>query len=185
MPYWSQNAKKLRELILFVVDRCADEPVGDIYLNKVLFFSDAFALQHLGEPITGARYQKLAMGPAARALLPLRTEMIHDGDVEVEMVGKRRVTRALREPDTSVFSTQEVKLVERVMDLFRGYSATVVSNASHVLSPGWNLVDIGEDIPLQSQLLSTEPVSPEILARGRELAEKYGWSAAEIEVGTV
>jgi uncharacterized phage-associated protein len=175
MADWSQNTNKLRELILFVADRCAEEQVGDIYLSKVLFFSDAFALQHLGEPITGARYQKLPLGPAARALVPLRNEMIENGDVAVEMIGKRRVTRALRKPDTSRFSEDEIKLVERVMDLFRGYSATVVSDASHDLSPGWNLVEIGEDIPLQSQLISTAPPSLEALQRGRELAEKFGW----------
>jgi uncharacterized phage-associated protein len=175
MADWSQNTDKLRELILFIADRCADEQVGDVYLNKVLFFSDAFALQHLGRPITGARYQKLPLGPAARALVPLRREMSEKGDVEVVMVGKRRTTRALRNPDMSGFSEDEVKLVERVMDLFRGYSATVVSDASHDLSPGWNLVEIGEDIPLQSQLISTRPPSPVVLQRGRELAEKYGW----------
>ena len=57
--------------------------------------------------------------------------MIKDGLVEIEMEGKRRVTRALCKPNTAVFSDDEVKLVERVMDLFRGYSATVVSNISH------------------------------------------------------
>jgi uncharacterized phage-associated protein len=175
MKNWSQNTDKLRELILFIADRCTEDEVGDIYLNKVLFFSDAFALQHLGEPITGARYQKLPLGPAARALVPLRNEMIENGDVEVVMVGKRRVTRALRNPRISVFSEGEIELVERVMDLFRGYSATVVSDASHDLSPGWNLVEIGEDIPLQSQLISTGPPSLEVLQRGRELAEKFGW----------
>ncbi len=175
MADWSQNTNKLRELILFIADSCADELVGDIYLNKVLFFSDAFALQHLGEPITGARYQKLPFGPAARALVPLRNEMIADGDVAIEMIGKRRVTRALRKPDTSLFSADEIEMVERVMDLFRGYSATVVSDASHDLSPGWNLVEIGEDIPLQSQLISTAPPSQEVLRRGRELAEKFDW----------
>jgi uncharacterized phage-associated protein len=163
------------ECFLFVADRCADEKVGDVYLNKVLFFSDAFALQHLGEPITGARYQKLPLGPAMRALVPLRNEMIEGGEVSVDMVGKRRVTRALRKPDMSIFSDDEIELVERVIDLFRGYSATVVSDASHDLSPGWNLVEIGEDIPLQSQLISTAPPPPEVLRRGRELAEKFGW----------
>lgn len=175
MITWPQKTPKLRELILFVASRSGGDQVGDIYLNKVLFFSDAFALQRLGEPITGARYQKREFGPTARPLLPLREEMVERGEVEVEMVGKRRVTRALREPDMTLFSAGEIELVERVMDLFRAYSATVVSDISHDLSPGWNLVELGEDIPLQSQLLSTEPASPQALQRGRELAQKFGW----------
>ena len=169
MSDWSQNTAKLRELILFIVDHCADEQVGDVRLNKVLFFSDAFALQQLGKPITGARYQKLPLGPAARALLPLRDEMIGDKDVEVETIGKRRVTRALRKPNMALFSDDEIKLVEHVIELFRAYSANGLSDESHVLSPGWNLVELKEDIPLESQLISTTPPGPEILERGREL----------------
>ena len=175
MATWSQDTAKLRELILFVADRCAEEEMSDTLLNKVLFFSDAFALQQLGRPITGARYQKQPRGPTARALVPLRNEMIGDGDVRVEMVGTRRVTHALRKPNTSLFSGNEVELVERVMDLLRGYSATVVSDISHDLSPGWNLVEVGEDIPLETQMISQAPIPAEVLERGSELAQKFGW----------
>ncbi len=175
MADWSQDTPKLRELILFIAGRCAEEEIGDIRLNKVLFFSDAFALQQLGKPITGARYQKLPLGPAARPLVPLRDEMVRDKEVAVEMVGKRRVTRALREPNMSLFSADEVELVERVIELFRAYSANGLSDASHVLSPGWNLVELKEDIPLESQMISQDVVPPEILERGRELAQKFSW----------
>jgi Protein of unknown function (DUF4065) len=175
MARWKQNTKKLRELILFVAQRCAEDDVGDIFLNKVLFFSDAFALQHLGQPITGSRYQKQPLGPTSLPLLPLRNEMIANEEVEVETSGKRTVTRALRDPDMSKFSKDEIELVEHVIELFRGYSATVVSNASHDLSPGWNLVELGEDIPLESQLLSRGPAPARALERGRALADKYGW----------
>jgi uncharacterized phage-associated protein len=175
MAGWSQDTAKLRELILFVVERCADEQVGDVRINKVLFFSDAFALQQLGKPITGAAYQKLPLGPALRAFVPLRNEMVRDGDVAVEMVGKRRVTRALRKPDLRRFLEAEIKLVEHVVELFRAYSANGLSDMSHVLSPGWNLVEMKEDIPLQSQMISQEAVPPEVLERGRELAQRFGW----------
>jgi uncharacterized phage-associated protein len=175
MAQWKQDTNKLRELILFVAQRCANDDVGDIFLNKVLFFSDAYALQHLGHPITGARYQKQPLGPTSLPLLPLRTEMVERGDVEVTTVEKRTVTRALRDPDMSRFSEDEIKLVERVIDLFRSYSAMGVSKASHDLSPGWNLVEVGEEIPLESQLISTEPVPAEAVERGSELAARFGW----------
>jgi hypothetical protein len=176
MSDWRFERDKFRELIVFVAGRCADEPsFGDTYLNKVLFFSDALALQTYGAPITGARYQKLKHGPAPRALLPIREEMVRDGDVTVEMVGDRRVTRAEREADPSLFSADELGLVDQVIDAFRGLWAVHVSDLSHELSPGWNLVETGEDIPLESQLISTAPVPKTTLQRGRELAERYGW----------
>lgn len=172
----SYDSAKFRELVLFIADRCSDDgSFGDTHLNKVLFFSDAYALQHLGQSITGARYQKLERGPTARALLPVRKELVASGDATVEMVGTRRVTRALRKPDMAAFSPDEVELVERVIGLFRGEWAVHVSDTSHQLSPGWNLVEIGEDIPLETQLIATTPVPAGVLERGRELAARYGW----------
>lgn len=175
MSSWQYDPQKFEELIVFVASRCADDPsFGDTYLNKVLFFADALAVQTFGKPITGARYQKLKWGPAARALLPARKELVAQGDLTVETVGDRRVTRANREPH-DVFSQDEVELVEKVIDAFRGMWAIHVSDVSHELSPGWNLVEMGEDIPLESQFISRRPVSEATLQRGRELAERYGW----------
>lgn len=176
MPTWDYNAEKFRELILYVTHCCADDSsFGDTHLNKVLFFSDAFAVQHLGEPITGARYQKLKWGPAARPLLPVRDEMVEEGVVEVAMVGRRRVTRPLRKPATSMFSERQLELVDEVIALMRGKWAATVSDESHLNSPGWNLVEMNEDIPLESQLISRTPPPDRVLARGRELAVKFGW----------
>lgn len=169
---------KFRELVLYVAQRCADDALfGDVRLNKILFFSDAYALQHLGEPITGARYQKLELGPAPRALLPVRHEMEEDGEVRIERVGDpaRTVTVALRDPDLSLFTQDEIGLIDEVINLFEGKTATLVSHLSHLNSPGWNLVELNEDIPLESQMLSGGAATPEVLERGRELAGRYGW----------
>jgi hypothetical protein len=52
-PIFQYDADKFRELVLYIAHRCAEnQKFGDTRLNKVLFFSDAFALQHLGQPIT-------------------------------------------------------------------------------------------------------------------------------------
>jgi len=169
---------KFRELVIYVSQRCAaDSSFGDIRLNKVLFFSDAIALQCLGRPITGARYQKLPLGPAPRALLPVRDEMIAANEVRVEKVGRpaRTVTVPLRKPDLSRFREDEIAIVDEVIELFKDKTATHVSLTSHIISPGWNLVELREDIPLESQFISMQAPSDETLARGRELAEQYGW----------
>lgn len=168
---------KFKELIIYVAHhRAGDDDFGDTHLNKTLFFSDAFALQHLGQPITGARYQKLKKGPAPRALLPVRNEMIEDGDLEVEKVGFNTTkTTALRAPSLLLFGDGEIDLVNTVIELVRGKSATRVSDESHLNSPGWNLVELGEDIPLETQFISRQPIRPETLERGRQLAARFGW----------
>jgi hypothetical protein len=76
--------EKSRGLIVYIAHKTGDDPrFGDIKLNKVLYFADFRAYDELGQPITGARYQKLEWGPAPRALLPVRHELENDGAVRV------------------------------------------------------------------------------------------------------
>lgn len=178
MVDFEYDKDKFRELLLYVSQACKDDAkFGDTRLNKILFFADAFALQYLGEPITGARYQKVQWGPAPRALLPVRNEMKQEGDLRIERVGDpaRTVTVALRDPEMERFSEAEIELVNEVIGIFEGNTAKLASLLSHKNSPGWNLVELYEDIPLESQMISTAPPPPEVLARGRELAKRYAW----------
>ena len=72
MTFGSDNeeAKRaLRELILFIADRCEDEPTfGATKLNKILFYADFLSYALYGEPIAGVTYRKLERGPVPTIL---------------------------------------------------------------------------------------------------------------------
>src|SRR5690348_3295402 len=71
------DRKKFKELILHVTSQCVkDRYWNATKLNKVLFYADFLAFRDHGEPITGAEYFALENGPAPKALLPIREEMI-------------------------------------------------------------------------------------------------------------
>lgn len=174
------NREKFRELIVYIAQKTGDDPgFGDTHLNKVLYWSDFFGYSHLGQPVTGARYQKLKYGPAARALIPVRDELEEEGALSVEprQVGtmESRVTIAKRGPDTSLFSPEELELVDELISQVKTRTAISISALSHQQSPGWNLVDIHEDIPYSTALISTEKPSGDVVARGKELTERFGW----------
>ena len=59
------------------------------------------------------------------------------------------------------------------MDLFRGYSATVVSDPRTTFA-GLELRDRRRH-SAASQFISAAPPAPDVLRRGHELAEKFGW----------
>jgi hypothetical protein len=171
---------KFRELVVYVSERLAEDPsFGDTKLNKVLYFVDFLGYSHLGHAVTGARYQKERHGPLARPLLPVRQELEQEGAVHVEMrpagTRTRRVTTPLRGADMSHFSMEEVELIDSIIDQLRGHSAVAVSRISHQNSPGWQLAEIGEDIPYATALIARDPAPPEIRRRGQELAERFGW----------
>jgi hypothetical protein len=170
---------KLQELILYIAEKCADDTsFGDTKLHKLLFFSDFFAYKNLGRPITGAIYQKLEHGPAARRLLPAREQMVNRGEVEVEEVGiayRRRVTRPRRAPDTSLFNAEELALIDEVIEIFEHADASTMSEVSHQVSAGWNLVGMREEIPYETVFISTGPAPPAAIKRGLEIADQLGW----------
>jgi hypothetical protein len=106
-----ENPKKLKELILYISQKCASDPnFGAIKLNKILYFSDFASFAHYGEPITGAEYQKLEQGPAPRRMVPVRNEMQRSG----------WKIAALKEtiPYAAVFLCEDQKLTES--DVIRG-----------------------------------------------------------------
>lgn len=176
------NEPKFRELLLYVAEKCADDPkFGATKLNKILFFSDFMAYGLFGKSITGATYQRLDYGPAPKQLLPAQQAMRNAGEAAVALkrLGMRVQKRltALRESNLSAFNGREIALVDHVIEQLRNRNATEVSLLSHVASIGWQVAADHEAIPYSTVFLSCEPPTAEDVRRGQELAAKHGWNS--------
>jgi hypothetical protein len=183
MPEWLTfefKRQKFIELLLYYSQRGITERliIGSTRLNKLLFFADMRAYAELGEPITGARYQRLEFGPAARAMLPVRDELVEQGAAEFEDGGPddwANVIVPLRAPNLDVFSEDELRIANEVFEDLRQFNAREVSDYAHLKSAGWNVMEDHEDIPYEFAFISTDPAPPEAIERGRELAALYNW----------
>jgi hypothetical protein len=183
MPEWLQfefKREKFIELLLYFSQRGLNERlvIGSTRLNKLLFFSDMRAYTELGVPITGARYQRLEFGPAARAMLPVRNELVELRQAEYQDRGSddlARVIVPLRAANLDLFSEDELRIANEVFETLRPFNAREVSDYAHLKSAGWRVMDDHEDIPYEFAFISTDPVPPEAITRGRELAAQYGW----------
>lgn len=176
------DEKKFRELVVYISEKCE----SDLYfnatkLNKILFFSDFLAYKLNGEPITGADYFALPYGPAPRRLLPVREQMVMDGDITLSKRQQHR-TIALRPPDYDVFSASEIALVDKVIDILRDYNADETSELSHIFL-GWQAAmaegeESGEEyvsIPYSTVFVMNPPIDEYENAYGLELMKKHGW----------
>ena len=159
------NAEKFRELLVYVARKCeADPTFGAIKLNKILYYADFAAFRQKGEPITGATYFKLSEGPAPRELLTQRETLIDSGDAEMQKVQfftgmqHRLTVREGREPRCDLFTSEELALVDQVVGYFWEKTAREVSDFSH-REPGWALAHDRENIPYESALLRSAPLS--------------------------
>jgi hypothetical protein len=168
--------KKMKELMLYIAQKTEGDPsFGAIKLNKTLAFSDFLAYLNLGKPITAQVYWKLEMGPAPRRLLPLRTQLTARGDAVlrkgncITQISDKLV--ALREPDLSFFTSEQIAIVDVIIEEMQKMNSGEVSELSHRFIPCWSMAKIKEEIPYYV-----------VLATGRgELTDKerdYGLSLA-------
>lgn len=152
---------KLKETILFVAHQCEGDPTfGSVKLNKILWYSDFDAYRKHGEAITAARYQHQPEGPVLLAMPPIKREMQAEGLVR-EIQGTQGPTHkrlvALRQPDLSQFSAQEIALVTEYITKFWHVSAKKVSDYSHT-TMAWRLTVNGQEIPYAAAFAADEPL---------------------------
>jgi hypothetical protein len=181
---WPENEDRFRELVLYISQKCANDPrFGSVKLSKILFLSDFLAFAHYGEPITGFEYQKLEQGPAPRRLLPLRKQMIENKELGLQEIplknGNTQIrTVNLRRPNLAVFKAEHIAVVDTVIDALSAADAETTSELTHKMV-GWKAARFKETIPYETIFLTDEPLSDADVERGREIAEEHGLAIQE------
>lgn len=167
------DQEKFEELIVYLAHRLGPEAaLGRVKLAKLLAVCDFTAYAQLGKPMTGATYEKWEHGHLPHELLMVQRDLEADGAIEVEAIdyfGKRlkRIT-ALRDPQMTAFSEDEIGIIESTLNVFGAMSATQLRALSHE-ELGWLLAEDKETIPYHAFLL--DPVRPpeHVFAEFREL----------------
>lgn len=162
------NPEKFRNLILYLAHRCKDDMhFGATKLNKLLYYCDFMAFAKLGEPITGAEYQRLEQGPAPRELVKERRILIDAGraTLELESIAPYTLQRLTPTADcdglADAFTPDELGIIDDVVDEMRDLTAREASEKSHQ-EAGWILAANTETIPYETAWLAS-PTDPEIM----------------------
>jgi len=167
------NQEKFEELIVYIAQRL--EPaaaLGHVKLMKLLMLCDFTAYARLGEPITGATYEKWEHGHFPRQWVIAEKDLDAAHAIEQETVdyyGKElQHIAAGRDPDMSEFSEDELAIIETIIRRFGYESASYLSQLSH-REPGWQLADYKEAIPYETALIGTERPPESVFEEFREL----------------
>lgn len=180
MRQFTEDRRKLKELILYVSQQCASKHnFGSVILYKILYFADHFAYGKLGQPITGAEYMKEKHGPIPRTALPARQELEDEGRLRIDEIPHGRGTLkkpiALDSPDMSMFSDAEIALVDSIIERFRHSSTRKVRTATHDLK-AWRAYKIKETIPYETVFISpNQRLTRKEVKIGQEIARRRGW----------
>ncbi|MBZ0221050.1 MAG: SocA family protein [Candidatus Methylomirabilis sp.] len=174
--------KKLKELILYIADKCKeDHSFGATKLNKILFLADMNAYAFRGTPITGAKYMHKPNGPVAKRMLPACEALRKEKRAEIKQENylgfiKKKVV-PLKGANVSMFTEEELSIVNMAIEETRSYSATQLSQWTHTLNP-WLLSSDGEEIPYSSVfVLLRLPIEEDGISWAKKEIRRLGLSA--------
>jgi Protein of unknown function (DUF4065) len=174
----AHGKQRFREMIIYISKKSEDDPhFGAVKLNKILYYADFRAYERLGQPITGMVYFRLEKGPAPKALLSVRQELKQEGALRIDRVPVgpyiQDRTVALREPIITLFTEDELQIVDRVIEELWDQNAVEVSDASHDVR--WRTLLDRDPLPYEFAFLDNSELTKDDLSRGRELAEQLKW----------
>lgn len=129
--YAAQSYSKLKNIILYFIEKCSD--TFNTKMNKLLFYTDFLSYGTYGYGMTGLAYKAIQRGP-----VPVKWDRVYSlmDDVYPEIVefpsgisGTKLCSTT--SPDYSSFTTEELSILNSVLDKFKDVSATKISELSH------------------------------------------------------
>jgi putative zinc finger/helix-turn-helix YgiT family protein len=141
---------KLREMMLFFAQ------LPEMYqtkLNKLLFYADFGFFRDSGVSITGSPYLAFQHGPVPQHYPWIEADLIEGGDMTSEDVffsggGSGVVLRTQRTPYMSVFSSEEIAMMQLVAERLGGKTSRRLKDLSH-RERAWVDTPKGEMIPYE------------------------------------
>ena len=130
------DLEKLKNMILYLVKRLGG--VLSVKLNKLLWYCDILQFKETSVSITGSQYVHYPLGPVPnnyeRIIGIMQPELLEKNEglfqTKDGIVPGEEFT-ALVEPDESVFSEQEIQVMDFIADTFRNYTSTAIKEKSH------------------------------------------------------
>jgi hypothetical protein len=176
-PY---DAARFDALTLYVATRSVgDVHFGDAKLGTVLFYTDFLAFVEIGDAVTGASYVRRAHGPYPSELTGAVRRLVAEGDAAIAVGSRFGITAerlvALRSPDLSAFSADEISLVDQVIDACQPEDGA--KGLRHLVT-GWQFAPEGDAIPYDLAWVEFGPAPADVLEQARDAAAELSLARA-------
>jgi hypothetical protein len=157
-------SQRTTELIIYISDKLKNKSnYGSTLLSKALCFIDAMSYLKTGKPISNLTYIKQEFGPTPEPskYLSIRDHLTKTEElekVETFYFGKKQTKFiAAREANIRVFDTDEIVLIDDVLESICELNAATISDFTHQFI-SWIFANHKEELPFYTFLLSkTEP----------------------------
>lgn len=134
------DRKKYINTILYFLTYGNNQFLGKTKLNKLLYYFDFLTYKQSNSSATGDSYVHLDYGPVPENIDEILVEMKSKGLIDVETVilsnnGEKQKFTPNREPDKSVFSKDELELLDKLVDKFEMWPTDKIVDQTHLEAP--------------------------------------------------
>ena len=145
---------KLKNLMIYLMERMNNVPMGKTKLMKLLYYIDFNHMARHDVPVTGVDYRKLPHGPVPIEAMELWDEMeqFHEidilrKDITVDIVEFKPLPNI--QSDLSCFNGEEIQTIDAVIRQWFRATAKMMEDASHREAP-WRCTNDGEIIDYET-----------------------------------
>lgn len=144
------NKDKFKTVLSYIISRCESKPnVGKTLICKLLYFSDFNYYEIYEKSITDETYLKFEHGPFPSHINDVLDEMIDNDVIEMKLERYNDFTQKhyylKKAPDLSLLSTDELRVINEVIDKISNWSARKASRYSHGDMP-WMIAEDNEEL---------------------------------------
>lgn len=135
------HKKKYQQVILYFCSQLNGEVRGKKKLAKLLYYADFDYFEKNQTPITGDVYKALPMGPFPTSMDAITSEMKKRKLISIKKISERQgynpteVYCSTSEPDTSVFTKKEMKMLDRVITMYGHLNGKQLEDLTHQEAP--------------------------------------------------
>lgn len=140
---------KFKQIVLYIINNINKKRLGNVKLNKILWFSDLAKCENDGYSITGETYIRQNYGPVASHLPNILEELEKDDKaitIERETPDSMILYTPVKKADVSKFQ-DDIKYIDEVIERFRKMKAKDISELTHTAL--WKKLNNGDIMPVE------------------------------------
>ena len=149
------HRKKYQNAILYLCQKLGGEVRGKKKLAKLLYFADFDFYEKYQRSITGDMYKAYPKGPLPSALNEIISDLAKKKSLAVDTMKEwgddyapTDVFRCIADPDTSVFDTEETKMLDRIAKRYGELNGEQLAELSHAEAP-YTAAEPYQEIPYE------------------------------------
>lgn len=158
-----KNLEKFKEVFLYILNKVGSKPnIGETVIYKLFYFIDFNFYERYEEQFIGATYIKNYYGPTPVEFKKIVEKMIENKEIEKIESSYFNFPQTkylpLRRPNLSQLKSNEVELIDDVLNRLSDMNAAQISDYSHNDVP-WLTTEEGNVIEYESVFYRTLPYS--------------------------